>query len=100
MCIVSSPNKQSTGTLALIYGLQTGIFFISSPRFWGANGQIARGPVQAPPGHPDGAEEGHLAESGGHPLDPSLPGQGAEPGDVAPVPGIDEPPGFNINYID
>ena len=31
--IVSSPNKQSPGTLALIYGLQTVIFFISSPRF-------------------------------------------------------------------
>ena len=32
--IVFSPNKQSPGTLALIYGLQAVIFLISSPRFW------------------------------------------------------------------
>ena len=33
--IVSSPYKQSPGTLALIYGLQAVILLISSPRIWG-----------------------------------------------------------------
>ena len=51
-----------------------------------------------PPGHPDGvrAQEGQLTEIGGHPLDSSLPGQGAEPGDVAPVPSIDQSPGSDF----